>query len=370
MIKLEHFLTSNTSILFFNGYGINIDDGFCEVCNKSISIYFHLNNMQGRVSLMKLKWVMLASLFTLLAVLTGCEPLLVLDPEGPQAQTQANVIWISIAIMSVIVIVVFAMLAYILYKYRASKQSDSYEPPYIKGNVIVESLIVGIPVLIVIVLSVISVQSNYKVEATPEGYENDEPLVVYASSSDWKWHFSYPEQDIETVNYLYVPTDRPLEFRLYSYGPITSFWIPQLGGQKYAMSDMITTLHLAADNAGEFMGRNANFSGEGFAENTFSVEAMPQQEFNDWVKEVKQTADPLTEDKFNELLEPGHLGQLTFTGTHLEFNPPPQGHHEGHGAGSEGEHNDESSSEHDAHGEHESDSGHADETEENTEHQH
>ena len=42
------------------------------------------------------------------AVLTGCESLMVLDPKGPQAQTQANVIWISIATMAVVVIVVFA----------------------------------------------------------------------------------------------------------------------------------------------------------------------------------------------------------------------------------------------------------------------
>ena len=40
------------------------------------------------------------------------------------------------------------------------------------------------------------------VEATPKGYEDQEPLVIYASSSNWKWHFSYPEENIETVNYL------------------------------------------------------------------------------------------------------------------------------------------------------------------------
>ena len=203
---------------------------------------------------MKLKWAILGALLTMIAVLTGCEPLAVLDPKGPQAQTQADVIWISIAIMSFIVITVFAMLIYMLIKYRASKQPDSYEPPHIEGNAIVEAICVGIPILIVTVLSVISVQSTYKVEATPEVYKDKEPLVIYASSSDWKWHFSYPEENIETVNYLYIPTDRPLEFRLYSHGAITSFWIPQLGGQKYAMSDMITTLHLGADSPGEFMG--------------------------------------------------------------------------------------------------------------------
>lgn len=278
---------------------------------------------------MKRKWTLLSLSIGILALLAGCEPLMVLDPKGPQAETTANVIWISIATMAIVVIAVFALMVYVVYKYRASKQSEDYEPPHIEGNPIVESIIVGIPVIIIIFLSIVTVKSNYAVETTPKGYEDQKPLVVYASSSDWKWHFSYPEENIETVNYLYIPTDRALEFRLYSYGPITSFWIPQLGGQKYAMSDMITTLHLAAEVPGEYMGRNANFSGKGFAENIFHVEAMPAEEFDKWVEDVKKTAEPLTEEKFDELLEPGHLGQLTFSGTHLEFLPPPEGHNHG-----------------------------------------
>jgi cytochrome aa3-600 menaquinol oxidase subunit II len=276
---------------------------------------------------MKMKWALLAVIFSIAAVLSGCEPLLVLDPKGPQAARQASDIMLSIGLMSVIVLVVFALLVYMLVKYRASKQSADYEPPHIEGNIWVETIMVGIPVIIVAFLSYVSVQSNYIVESAPKGYEDKEPLVVYATSSNWKWHFSYPEEGIETVNYLYIPTDRALEFKLYSHGPITSFWIPQLGGQKYAMSDMVTTLHLAADVPGEYMGRNANFSGKGFAENTFNVTAMTQDKFDEWVKEVKETAKPLTKEKFDELLVPGHLGQMTFTGTHLEFLPPPEGHH-------------------------------------------
>jgi cytochrome aa3-600 menaquinol oxidase subunit 2 len=210
---------------------------------------------------------------------------------------------------------------------------------------------VGIPILIVAFLSVVSVRSNYIVEATPEGYEHQEPLVIYASSSNWKWHFSYPEQGIETVNYLYIPTNRALEFKLYSHGPITSFWIPQLGGQKYAMADMVTTLHLAADVPGDYMGRNANFSGKGFAENMFDVTAMPEQDFEDWVEEVKETASPITEEKFTELLEPGHLGRMTFTGTHLDFSPAPE-HNHGAGGNDHGEEqhaDDEEHSDHSGH---------------------
>ncbi|MBP1933123.1 cytochrome aa3 quinol oxidase subunit II [Ammoniphilus resinae] len=275
---------------------------------------------------MKWNWAILSSIFTIITVLTGCNnKLMVLDPKGPQAQTQADVIMISIWTMSIIVAAVFILLVIMLVKYRASKQPADYEPPHIEGSKLVESICIGIPVIIVIFLSVITIQSNEQVETTPKGYEGQKPLVVYASSSDWKWHFSYPEENIETVNYLYIPTDRPLEFKLYSYGPITSFWIPQLGGQKYAMSDMVNTLHLAADVPGEYMGRNANFSGKGFAENTFDVKAMPQDEFEKWVEEVKATAKPLTQEKFDELLDPGHLGRLTYTGTHLDFSPAPEG---------------------------------------------
>ncbi|WP_067727469.1 cytochrome aa3 quinol oxidase subunit II [Oceanobacillus damuensis] len=283
---------------------------------------------------MKRKWTLLAFIFTIVTVLTGCEPLLVLDPKGPQAATTANVIWISIITMAVIVIVVIVMLTNMLLKYRASKQPDDYEPPHIKGNPIVEGIIVGVPILIVAFLSVVSVISTYQVEATPEGYEDQEPLVIYASSSNWKWHFSYPEQDIETVNYLFLPTNQAIEFRLYSHGTISSFWIPQLAGQKYAMADMVNTLHVVADVPGEYIGRNANFNGEGFAENKFNVTAMPQEEFDQWVDDIQATAEPITEEIFDELIEPGHLGQMTFTGTHLDFAPAPEGENGGHNHGS------------------------------------
>lgn len=279
---------------------------------------------------MKKSWLRLIGLSTIVTMLTGCDPLLVLDPKGPQAQVQAKDIMLSIGIMSFIILIVFVLLAYMLVKFRASKQSPDYKPPHIKGSTKVEIICVGIPVLIVVYLSFISVESNYKVESTPEKYKQEEPLIIYASTSNWKWHFSYPEEDIETVNYLYIPAERPIEFKLYSYGPITSFWIPQLGGQKYAMADMVNTLHLAADLPGEYMGRNANFNGKGFAENTFNVTAVTQDEFDDWVKEVKATAEPLTEEKFNTLLEPGHVGQSTYTGTHLTFLPAPKGENGGH----------------------------------------
>ncbi|WP_085170875.1 cytochrome aa3 quinol oxidase subunit II [Paenibacillus barengoltzii] len=284
---------------------------------------------------MKRKGLLLALFSALLVLLTGCNQLTVLDPKGPVAKTQSQVIIFSILTMAFILLVVYTLYIYMLTKYRASKAAPDYEPPHVEGSKWLEITWITIPIIIVAVLSVVTVRSTSAVEKVPEGYEDQKPLVIYAASSNWKWHFSYPEEGIETVNYVNIPTNRPVEFRLYSYGPITSFWIPQLAGQKYAMSDMVNTLNIVAEHEGSYMGKNSNFSGEGFAHMEFEALAMAPSEFDKWVKEVKDTAPELTESEFNKLLETAHVGRQTYSSTHLDFRPAPEGENAGHHHGGE-----------------------------------
>lgn len=259
-------------------------------------------------------------------VLSGCQPLMIFDPKGPNARTLSNTIIMSIIVMLVILLVVYVLLINMLSKYRASKQAPDYEPPHEEGSKVLEVVWTVIPILIVTALAIVTVFTTSKVEKKPEGYGNKEPLVIYASSSNWKWHFSYPEQGVETVNYVNIPTDRPIEFRLYSFGPITSFWIPQLAGQKYAMSDMLTKIHLAADQEGSYMGRNSNFSGEGFAQMEFEAQAMSQKDFDEWIKDVKAKEPKLTEKEFDKLLKTSFVGRKSYSSTHLTFRPAPMEH--------------------------------------------
>ena len=96
-------------------------------------------------------------------LLAGCDDkLAVLDPKGPQAQRQADDTMLLIYIMGGIVLVVLAIMVFMLVKYRASKQSPDYEPPRIHGHWLVETIMIGVPVIIVIILSVLSVRSNYR----------------------------------------------------------------------------------------------------------------------------------------------------------------------------------------------------------------
>lgn len=83
------------------------------------------------------------------------------------------------------------------------------------------------------------------------------------------------------------------------------------------------------------MGKNSNFSGEGFAHMEFEALAMAPSEYDKWVKEVKDTAPELTESEFNKLLETAHVGRQTYSSTHLDFRPAPEGENAGHHHGGE-----------------------------------
>ncbi|MEI3604961.1 cytochrome aa3 quinol oxidase subunit II [Pseudogracilibacillus sp. SE30717A] len=287
---------------------------------------------------MSKKWLWVSFILAVSAMLSGCEySLKVLDPRGPQAETLSNTIIFSIIMMACILLVVYVLFTIMLVKYRASKLDKDYEPPHEEGSKALEIFWTAMPIIIVIILSIVTVQTTTTVENKPDAYQNEEPLVIYAASSNWKWHFSYPEQNIETVNYVNIPVDRPIEFRLYSYGPITSFWIPQLSGQKYAMSDMVTKINLAASTPGSYMGKNSNFSGKGFAHMEFEAEAMSDKDFDSWVNDVKNNEQELTESEFNKLLEMEHVGRKSYSSTHLSFAPAPEGEHAGHHHGDEQE---------------------------------
>lgn len=268
---------------------------------------------------MKLKKAVLIflALFTP-SVLSGCN-LVVFQPQGPAARSITELINWSLIWMLLVVVVVFALFAVIIWKYREKPSNMDYEPPEEHGSTLLEITWTAIPILIVIALTIPTVTTLYDLEKVPKGYENKEPITINVTSADWKWIFSYPEQGIETVNYVNIPEDRPVLFKLTSAGTMQSFWVPALAGQKYTMNKMETEMYVVAENPGSYLGRNTNFNGRGYADMEFEVLAQTEKDFDDWVKEAQDRAPKLSKDKYEELLKPTVLGRLTFSNTHLEW---------------------------------------------------
>ena len=78
------------------------------------------------------------------------------------------------------------------------------------------------------------------------------------------------------------------------------------------MTGMSTTLHLAADHAGDFAGVSANYSGAGFADMKFVARASSQEDFNAWVAAAKQSPKTLSWDAYTVLKEPGTTTPRTY----------------------------------------------------------
>jgi len=65
---------------------------------------------------------------------------------------------------------------------------------------------------------------------------------------------------------------------------LTSFFIPQLGSQIYAMPGRQTRLHLLTDEPGTYAGHNQQFSGRGYADMHFKAIATSREQFEAWVQ--------------------------------------------------------------------------------------
>ncbi|HEY1063826.1 MAG TPA: COX aromatic rich motif-containing protein, partial [Candidatus Saccharimonadales bacterium] len=113
---------------------------------------------------------------------------------------------------------------------------------------------------------------------------------------------------------LRLPVDTPVKFEITADAPMNSFWIPQLGGQVYAMPGMGTVLHLQADREGRYYGSSANISGEGFADMNFTTVVTSYGSFADW---VEKTSDQpmLTKQAYDRLSKPSRNTNVITYGT-------------------------------------------------------
>jgi cytochrome o ubiquinol oxidase subunit 2 len=85
---------------------------------------------------------------------------------------------------------------------------------------------------------------------------------------------------------------------------MNSFFIPQLGSQIYTMSGMATHVQLQADRSGTYRGLSAQFSGDGFADMRFVVDAVPAQQFEQWVTTARNSGPVLDAQTYADLAKP------------------------------------------------------------------
>jgi cytochrome o ubiquinol oxidase subunit 2 len=226
-------------------------------------------------------------------ILSGCGGQMdLLDPKGSIGLAEKNLILTSTYAMLIVVVPVIFLTLLFAWKYRQSNTSAEYLPKWAHSTKI-EIVVWLIPSLIILYLSILTYKSTHALDPYKPLVSEVKPINVEVVALDWKWLFIYPDLGIASVNRIEFPVGTPVNLKITSDSVMNSFFIPQLGGQIYAMAGMQTKLHLIADEAGDYAGISANFSGQGFSDMKFRAVATTPEEFAAWVAKVKSSPNQL-----------------------------------------------------------------------------
>ena len=235
----------------------------------------------------------------------------VLDPKGPIALAERDLLFDAISIMMIVVIPAFVLTALFIWRYRGTNRKARYTPN-LAYYWPIEIVVWGVPAAIIIWLGIHLWHNTYKLDPYSAIDPSVQALNVEVIAQDWKWLFIYPEQNIAVVNELVFPAGTPLSLKITSDTVMNSFMIQALGGQIFAMAGMQTRLHLLADEPGKFWGRNLQYSGAGFANQQFQAIATTKEDFDAWVEKVKGASETLDTATYEKLLKPSQKVPVTY----------------------------------------------------------
>lgn len=227
----------------------------------------------------------------------------VLFPVGIIALEERNLLLIIQALMLLVIIPVYVLTFIFSWKYSAQNPKGVYDPDLVDNN-IAEYIWWGLPLVMTCIVCALTWIKTEQLDPYKPIESNKKPLTIQAVALQWKWLFIYPEEKIAVINFLQIPNQTPIHFEITSDAPMNSLWIPDLGGQIYAMPGMKTQLYLMADKLGDSRGSSANISGEGFAGMYFTTRISTNEDYHQWVAAAKKSSKALNLNEYHQLAAP------------------------------------------------------------------
>src|SRR4029077_51576 len=148
------------------------------------------------------------------AVLGGCTEG-VLDPKGPIAVADRQILLNSLGIMLAIVIPVILATLGVAFWFRESNERARYRPNFTYSGRL-EMLVWSIPAMTVFLVGGVAWVGSHEVSPRKPIASTVKPLRIQVASLDWKWLFIYPDEGVASVNYLAIPAGTPVSFELTS----------------------------------------------------------------------------------------------------------------------------------------------------------
>jgi cytochrome c oxidase subunit 2 len=226
----------------------------------------------------------LAGAFIAVVVLSGCGRAGLPAAATEQGRQTVSLWKLFLVIAAILAVVVYGLIAFVVIRYRHRRHDDGAVPSQRREILSLELLYTAVPLVIVGVLLGLSTRTQEKVTRL-----SDHPdLEVEIIGFQWQWQFRYPGGTVVTGTpdhppVLELPVGRTVQLHLVSRDVIHSFWVPRFIEKRDLVPGIDNKIDVRLTAAGEFPGVCSEFCGLDHWRMTFSVRAVPPDDFDAWL---------------------------------------------------------------------------------------
>ncbi|PKG72791.1 cytochrome c oxidase subunit II [Shewanella sp. Choline-02u-19] len=219
-----------------------------------------------------------------------------------------NLHMIILYICCAIGIVVFGAMIYAMINHRKSKGAVAAN---FHESTKVEILWTVVPFIILIIMAIPATKTLIAMEDP-----SNADLTIKITGSQWKWHYSYFDKDVEFYSlmstpraqiegteakgehyllevdkHLVLPINRKVRFLMTSDDVIHSWWVPAFAVKKDANPGFINEAWTRIDKPGIYRGQCAELCGKDHGFMPIVVEALSEADFDKWLLAQQQQAN-------------------------------------------------------------------------------
>jgi cytochrome c oxidase subunit 2 len=235
------------------------------------------------------------------------------EPAGIIASKATDLHNFLLVIITLISVFVLGLLVYVCIKF---KEKPNVKPSKTSHNTLIEVIWTVVPVLILVVIAIPSFKLLYLTEA-------DKPvdMVVKVSGAQWYWNYEYPDEEISFDSYmiaenelkenqkrlldvdnpLVVPEGTRIKFLITGNDVMHSFFVPSLALQVYSIAGRVNEIWTEVPmGEKKYYGQCNQICGVNHAYMPIVIQALPQNEYKEWLKEAKVKFANVKQTNFNK----------------------------------------------------------------------
>ena len=236
------------------------------------------------------------------------------EPAGIIATKATDLHNFLLVVITLISVFVLGLLVYVCIKFR---EKPNVKPSKTSHNTLIEVIWTVVPVLILVVIAIPSFKLLYLT-----GADKPVDMVVKVSGAQWYWNYEYPDEEISFDSYiiaeadlnenqkrmldvdnpLVVPEGTRIKFLITGNDVMHSFFVPSLALQVYSIAGRVNEIWTEVPmGKKKYYGQCNQICGVNHAYMPIVIQALPKDEYKQWLKEAKVKFANAEETNFNKI---------------------------------------------------------------------